>query len=92
MSPYGCFQHAVCNGIYSLPYCTPVLLSAQIEPTELAIAADPTTKEFRDLVKSHNAAGFLPESINMLNEFYQPFLQRFGEIMGDPVKFTWRDT
>ena len=69
-----------------------VLLSAQIEPTELAIAADPTTKEFRELVKGHNTAGFLPESIQMMNEFYEPFLQRFGEIMGDQNKWTWRDT
>ena len=68
------------------------LLLAQIEPTELAVATDATSKEFRELVRSHNIAGFLTETVNVLNEFYQPFLNRLGEILGDSVKFTWQDS
>ncbi|KAL8608948.1 hypothetical protein ACOMHN_060625 [Nucella lapillus] len=86
------FEDYVSNLVTSLEAIYDFLDIPQIEPTELAIAADPTTKEFRDLVKAHNPSGFLPETITLLNNFYQPFLRRLGEIMGNSVKFTWSDT
>ncbi|KAK7094717.1 carbohydrate sulfotransferase 15-like [Littorina saxatilis] len=86
------FEDYVANTVPTLEKMYDFLGIPQIEPTELAIAADPTTKEFRDLVKNHNPGTILPQTINMLNEFYAPFLKRLGEIMKDPVKFTWKDT
>lgn len=63
----------------------------QVESSQLAIAATTSSKEFQELVRNHNAGSFLPESIKMLNDFYEPFLQTLGEVMEDP-KFTFKDT
>lgn len=63
----------------------------QVNAEQLAVAASPNTKEFHDLVEQHNAGTFLPETIKMLNDFYEPFLQTLGKVMEDP-KFTFKDT
>ena len=39
----------------------------------------------------HNLNGILPDTVKLLNDFYQPFMIRLGEIMGDANKFTWKD-
>nr|KAG5712062.1 hypothetical protein BaRGS_020788 [Batillaria attramentaria] len=78
-----------CFAKYSLRQCA--YNKTVADSVKLAIAANPNTKEFRELVRNHNAGSFLPESIKMLNEFYEPFLKVLGEVMEDP-KFTFKDT
>ncbi|KAK7504369.1 hypothetical protein BaRGS_00004235, partial [Batillaria attramentaria] len=85
------FEDYVMNMVPTLESLYTFVGLPQVDPSQLAIAANPNTKEFRELVRNHNAGSFLPESIKMLNEFYEPFLKVLGEVMEDP-KFTFKDT
>nr|KAG5708489.1 hypothetical protein BaRGS_026216 [Batillaria attramentaria] len=65
-----------------LPPLNRTIMAAILEQSRINTKETMLYKEFGPM---------LPETVDMLNDFYEPFVDKFAEILNDE-KFMWRDT